>query len=70
MGEQSEKKLLLPLKRIVHRDGDKNRTIFGYIEKEDENYMYVVREKDGRKFRFNHSAIVRIEDVEQNGGEP
>lgn len=31
--------------------------------------MYVVREKDGRKFRFNHNAIVRIEDVE-NGGEP
>jgi len=71
MAEETDtKKWLLPLKRIVHRDGDKNRTIFGYIEKEDENYMYVVREKDGRRFRFNHSAIVRIEDVEQNGGEP
>ena len=66
MAEETDtKKWLLPLKRIVHRDGDKNRTIFGYIEKEDENYMYVVREKDGRKFRFNHNAIVRIEDAKQ-----
>jgi len=69
MSETDTKKLLLPLKRIVHRDGDKNRTIYGYIEKEDENYIYVIRERDGRRFRFNHNVVVREEDV-KNGGEP
>jgi len=55
----------MQVKRIVHRDEDENRVIFGYIEKEDENYIYVIREKDGRKFRFNHNAVVRIEDAKE-----
>ena len=58
------------LQRIIHKDGETNRVIYGYIDREDDNYLYVIRESDGKHFRFNHNAIVRIEDIKEVNHDP